>query len=131
MAVDAAKQGTALDLRSMQPFAESRDGTPSGSTKRDGDLATYPALIGFRPSQMDDQPLLDHFDVLFVQTDELRTAKAAGKSDQEQCAITDILQISPGLGEDGEQLIPQQGLRLAWWSFVPAHDAPHRRLHER
>jgi hypothetical protein len=58
----------------------------------DADLAACSLLVGLGPSECDDEPLPNMFDVAEVEANQLGAAKAARETDEEQSPVPHVLE---------------------------------------
>ncbi len=108
------------------PASDGADRAISGPTVRNADLSPVTFLIGLGSPENDDQALPHLDNVGGVETDELRSAEPARKTEEEERPIPYVLHAVAHGVEHQEQVLLEQRLRLVLRGPVPSLDAPQR-----
>ncbi len=94
----------------------------------DRNLAAPRCLISLRPAQMEHDAPSSVFDIAEIEPDEFGSTERPGEADQKQRLVPHVDGAVAHSGEDREQIVPLQRLRLALSHALgppyPLHDRP-------
>jgi hypothetical protein len=112
VSIDGSESGTVLDPRGVEPVFQRSDGAVNGSAERDADLAPHAFLVGPRPADREDHPLLSPLKVIAVDCNHLGPPEAAGKPEQQERLVPQVLEPITHRPENDKDVLTEEGLGL-------------------
>ena len=125
MSIHGAKHGTLLDPRGAEPVFQRPDGAVNRSAERDADLTPHAVLVSLRPPDGQNDPLPDPLEVNEVNGSKFGASEAACKSDQQQSAVSEVLEPITHHPKNDEEVLTEKRSRLTLCCPVFTPYTPH------